>query len=269
MSAHHGSSSREARRRDLRAGDIAHDGRQRLKPAAQRVVVVRARVDDAVRFMVLEAVRAVRVLGVEAELDDHHAGEAERLAQPRDRLGDDAEILRDHRQRPELARRGVEHRPARAAHPAPTARVLRRRRHRPVRDEPAEVVDPRDVEQRERPPQALGPPAIARALQRRPVVQRVAPQLAEVRERVRRHAGDLPGAKQRRPRTVVGAVGRDVDRHVADEPDPALVGVRRAAHPTRGRSAPDRPPLAGHRRSAPSRRSRTPRARGSPRSRRR
>ena len=125
----------------------------------------------------------------------------------------------------ELARRGVEHRPTRPAHPAPTSRVLGRRRHRPVRDEPAEVVDPRDVEQRERPPQALGPPAIARALQRRPVVQGVAPELAEVRERVRRHARDLPGAKQRRPRAVVGPVGSDVDRHVADQPDPALVGV--------------------------------------------
>ena len=147
-------------------------------------------------------------------------------AQPRHRGRDDAEILGDDRQLAELARGRVEDRLARPAHPAPAARILRVRRHRPVRDEAAEVVDPRDVEQGERPAQTLGPPRVARALQRGPVVQRVAPQLALVGERVGRHARDDAVAKERRPCAVVGAAGRDVDRHVADEADPALVRVR-------------------------------------------
>ena len=120
-------------------------------------------------------------------------------------------------------------RPGPAA-PAPAARVGRARGHGPVGDEAAEVVDPRDVEEIERPAQALGPPAIAAALQRRPVIQRVAPQLAEVGVDVRRRARHLAAAKQLGVREVVGAAGRDVDRHVADQADAGLrrVGAQRA-----------------------------------------
>ena len=49
----------------------------------------------------------------------------------------------------------------------------------PVGDEAAEVIDPRDVEQLQRPPHALDPPAVVAPAQRRPVVQRVAPQLPD------------------------------------------------------------------------------------------
>ena len=109
--------------------------------------------------------------------------------------------------------------------------MARAARHRPVGDEAAEVVDPRDVEQLERAPQALGPPAVAAPLQRRPVVQRVAPQLPLVGVGVGRRARDRVVAEQLRVRAVVGRAGRDVDRHVADQPHPALLGVRAQRRP--------------------------------------
>ncbi len=146
----------------------------------------------------------------------------------------------------------------------PDKRVARALRHRPVGHEPAEVVDAREVEELERPLQPLHPPAVPAAPpQRRPVVQGVAPQLALVGERVRRHAGDEAVLEELGVGAVVGRSGRDVDRHVADQPHPALGRIRRAAPTTRGRSAPGRPARRAPRmRSSP--RSRPPRARGSP-----
>ena len=71
-------------------------------------------------------------------------------------------------------------------------------RDRPVGDEAAEVVDPREVEERERARQPRDPPAVAAALQRRPVVERVAPQLALVGVGVGRRAGHRVVAEQLR-----------------------------------------------------------------------
>ena len=176
----------------------------------------------------------MRVVGVEAELHDDHPREAERAAQALDRLGDDAEVLGDQRQRAELARGGVEDGPPGAAAPAPAARVGRALGHRPVGDEAAEMIDPGDIEERERASQALGPPAVAALLQRRPVIQRVAPQLAAIAVGVGRRARDVAGAKQLRPSAVVGAAGRDVDRDVADQPHAARDGVGAQRAPLAG-----------------------------------
>jgi hypothetical protein len=149
----------------------------------------------------------VRVVRVEAELQDDHAGEAERVAQALDRRRDDprssAMIGRPRRGRS----RGVERRAPGPRTHRPGRRVGRAARDRPVRDEPAEVVDPREVEEVEDAPEALDPPAVAPPPQRRPVVDRVAPELALRREVVGRRAGDDVVAEQLRVRRVVGAAG--------------------------------------------------------------
>ena len=181
-------------------------------------------------------------------------GQAEVVAQPPHRPGDDAEVLGDERQLAERVARRVEHRAARAAAPAAAERVARALRHRPVGDEAAEVVDPREVEERERAREPRDPPRVALAPQRRPVVQRVAPQLALVGVRVGRRAGDGVVDEQLAVRAVVGGAGRDVDRDVADQPHAARRSRTRAARSTRARSAPGRRPRRG-RRSAPSPRS--------------
>ena len=132
---------------------------------------------------------------------------------------------------PSARPRRVERRASRAADPAPRARVGGAARDRPVGDEAAEVVDAREVEEVERAPEALDPPAVAAAAQRRPVVDRVAPELALRGEVVRRRAGDDVVAEQLRMGDVVGAAGRDVDRHVADQPHAAVGGVRAQSRP--------------------------------------
>ena len=131
----------------------------------------------------------------------------------------------------ELGRRGVEDRAARPALPVPGQRVAGPRRHRPVGDEAAEVVDAGEVVEVERAPQPLDPPAVAAPLQRRPVVERVAPQLALVGERVGRRAGDGAGLEQLGVGPVVGAAGRDVDRDVADQLHAAVERVAAQRRP--------------------------------------
>ena len=210
------------------AGDLvdrrAQLAAERVVPAARGVVVVRPGVDDLVLAVVGEPVRAVRV-GVERVLHDRHPRVAEAVAQPLDGRGDDAEVLGDQRQLPELRGRGVEHRAARPALPAARQRVPRSGRHRPVGDEAAEVVDAGEVVELERAPQPLDPPAVAAALQRRPVVERVAPQLALVGERVGRRARHGAVLEELGMGAVVGAAGRDVDGDVADQLHAAIYGV--------------------------------------------
>ena len=128
MIDHHGSSSSQAQLGDLRLRRAARGVGQRRPPAGQRVVVVRARVDDAVGHVVLEAVRPVRVVGIEAPLHDDHAREAELTAQPRHGGGDDAEVLGDDRQLAELRAR------RRRTPPGP-ARAPSARRARPSRSD--------------------------------------------------------------------------------------------------------------------------------------
>ena len=57
--------------------------------------------------------------------------------------------------------------------------------------------------------------------QRRPVVERIAPELAGRAEGIRRRAGDEAALKQLGMRELVGAAGSDVERDVADQPHAA------------------------------------------------
>src|SRR4051812_38963192 len=97
----------------------------------------------------------------ESELEDVHPGQAERMPEPLDGRRDDAEVLGDEREMAELRLQGVEEAPSRAAPPASPGRRPRAGRNRPVRDEAAEVVDPRGIDELERPAEPLAPPAVA------------------------------------------------------------------------------------------------------------
>ena len=153
--------------RDKAGGDErALRRRDRRVPAADRVAVVRAGVDDLVDRVVLRDVDGVLLARGEAELQHGHARQAQRLAQPRHRRGDHAEVLGDQRQLAQRLARGVERRAARAALPRALQRELGVRRHRPVGHEAAEVVDPRQVEELEDALEARDPPRVALAAQR-------------------------------------------------------------------------------------------------------
>ena len=184
--------------------------------------------------MVLGAVRTAGVAGVEAELQHARARQPERVPQAVHRRSYYPEVLGHQRQRrPKRARRGVEHGAARAALPVARQRLLRPDGDGPVGDEAAEVVDSRQIEQVECAPQALDPPAITPPPQRRPVVERVAPQLALVGERVGRHARHVTVLEQLGVGAVVGAAGRHVDGDVPHD-----------AHVALGSMASQRAPLA-------------------------
>ena len=115
----------------------------------------------------------------------------------------------------------------------PRPGVARALRDRPELGEAAEVVDAGQVEERERPAQALDPPAVAVARGGVPVEERVAPVLAERAEPVGRRPGDEAGQEEVGVRALVDAALGDVDRHVADQ-----------AHAPLGRVGAQRRPLA-------------------------
>ncbi len=127
--------------------------------------------------------------------------------------------------------RRVEHRAPRAPRPAPAGGVARPRGYRPVGAEGPEVVDAGEVEVLEGPAQALHPPAVAPVAQGAPVVDRVAPELPLGREGVGRDAGHDVVAEELGMADVVGAAGRDVDGHVADQAHAALVGIHAQCRP--------------------------------------
>ena len=199
---------------------------ERLPPAARRVVVVRARVDDRLLLVVLGQVR-IRRVAAERELEHDHAGEAELAAQPDDRLRDHAEILGDDGELAELALDRAEHGGARAA---PPAAVLRgrlalaappsRRRSRGS-GRPASGRRARTCGGSARSTSGSRPRA-SRSSRRAgcPTAGR-SPRTGRAARRRRRPAGRGRGCARWSAPSV-----RDVDRHVAEEAHAALRRVR-------------------------------------------
>jgi hypothetical protein len=87
------------------------------------------------------------------------------------------------------------------------------------------VVDAGHVDELEGAPEALRPPPELLCAVRRPVIERVAPELAVGVEVVGRRSGLTGLVEQRRMFDRVGAATGDVDRKVADDPDAALGSV--------------------------------------------
>jgi hypothetical protein len=87
------------------------------------------------------------------------------------------------------------------------------------------VVDAGEVVELEGAAETLDPPAVALLAHGRPVVQRVAPQLADGAQRVGRRAGADAPLEELRVRADVSRTRRDVDRDVAEEPDAAVGGI--------------------------------------------
>ena len=155
--------------------------------------VVGRGVDDLVHAVVLEPVRVARPAPGTPRGGRPSRGSRARRGAPRRPFVISAEILGDHGQLAELGlgrpedrlRRGraASGRCGRPARPA--------LRDRPEGREAAEVVDPGEVDERERPPQPLDPPAVALAAasasQSKSGLPQCCPQRAEP---VRRSAGD-------------------------------------------------------------------------------
>ena len=93
------------------------------------------------------------------------------------------------------------------------------------------MVDPRHVDELERPPEALDPPVVSGGAVDGPLVQRVAPELAGRREVIRRHARHelrpalLVQLEQVGVRPDVGRITGHEDRRVAEQLDAEPPGV--------------------------------------------
>src|SRR5690606_27296263 len=85
---------------------------------------------------------------------------------------------------------GLEQGRARTRYPATVGRDLAAGQDLPVGREPAKMIDADDVGERELATDPGDPPGVAVPGHRLPVVERVAPALAGLREEVRRHPGD-------------------------------------------------------------------------------
>ena len=142
---------------------------------------------------------------------------------------------------PSVVGHGVEDRAARAAHPRARAGGAVARRDLVRGDEPAEVVDAHRVDELDRTAEPLDPPPVARSCaDRGPVVHRRAPSLSVGAPVVGRHAADHARLEQLGEPEVVGARGRDRERHVAEDPHAALARRGCAGGATRDRTAPGR-----------------------------
>src|SRR5215213_10876487 len=137
---------------------IARRDGARAVPTDRRVVVVGAGVDELPLAVVPGEVRVARV-AVERELEDRHPRQLELVAEPLDGRRDHSQILGDDRQRAEIGPDGPEQLAAGRATPAARARGLPAGRDRPVCDQAAKVIEPDEVDELERSPEALDPPA--------------------------------------------------------------------------------------------------------------
>ena len=210
---------------------VARAAAEVVEPSGGGVVVVRAGVGDRrARVVVRQEAGRLRI-GPERELEQLDPREPEPRAQRLHLRRDHPEILGDERQ---LAERGGDRPKKPRAGPGPPAALHRGRlsgRDRPVARVADEVIEADGVEQRQRRPEAGDPPGEPGGAHLRPAVERVAPALAGGAEVVGRHAGHqrrLAGVVEIELMAVqpdVGAVVRQEDRQVADEADPARVGV--------------------------------------------
>ena len=177
--------------------------------------------------MVVGEVLAVHL--AERELEDLHAGQAERREELAHVVRDLPEVLGDDRDVAERVPDREKEHEAGPRLPAPLARRGRARGDRPVAREGAEVVEADEVGEAEVRADTLDPPVERLRFEDVPAVQRMAPELPVLAEGVGRDArdelGPAGGIDGEEPplRPDVGAVERDVDREVAHDRDPACV----------------------------------------------
>ena len=127
---------------------------------------------------------------IPGKLQHLHAREAGRGHQLPDLIRDDTEVLRDDRQvlRTEVLVHRAEQSHARALHPRAVFRRVITERHRVVGLKAPEMIDAETVVHREAVLHARTPPGVLRLLMRRPVIERVAPELTTRREGIWRNS---------------------------------------------------------------------------------
>ncbi|NJR12863.1 hypothetical protein HC776_03160, partial [bacterium] len=146
-------------------------------PANRRVVIVRARVDNAVHRMIVRQKAVGRV--APGELQHLHAGQIEVITQRFHALGDDAQIFRDDgKLRAQRFRQRLKQVGGWAFDPRAFDGCLFSGGNLPIRFKTAKMINADVIDHLERGPHALDPPAIAAGLHHVPAIQRIAPSAA-------------------------------------------------------------------------------------------
>src|SRR5208337_1616934 len=166
-----------------------------------------------------------------AELHDLHAGNLQLFPQFGHLVRDVAEIFGEKGQLAQRASQRLEQVLVRAFYPMTMHRGRLIGGNFPAGFETTEVIDAHDVTGLDRPAHALDPPVVAARLEYIPVVERVAPTLSRLAERIRGNTGNDLGrqvilqAKDFGVDPHVSAVVADEDGNVADDADAALAAV--------------------------------------------
>ena len=205
-----------------------------VQPPADRLIVVRAGIDDAVRIVAVRQVlrRPGRISRVKGKFEHLHIRESRVPDKLPHGIRHIAEILGDDRRFADRFPDRVKQLYPGSFFPVAARRGLILGRDGEEFVKSPEMIDPDDVKELAAFADAADPPVIPFRGMAVPVVERIAPQLPVRRKAVRRHAGDQtdPSAlvehKEVAMRPEVGAVMRDVDRDVADDPDALRSGIR-------------------------------------------
>ena len=211
--------------------DVSNGLRRRTrKPLSERLIVMRAGVADAVARIAMRQIVA-RLTRIEGKLEHLHTREARILLQADDLLGQEAKILGNQAQLREGLLERTDEVVAGAFDPmaVPCSRLAIG--HCPVALQTAEVVDTDHVKQARGGADTLLPPCVAVLTHPIPVIERISPELAVLREIIRRAAGHtgrrsgLVELEQRRIRPDIAGIIGHIDRQVTDDLDPLLVDI--------------------------------------------
>src|SRR5208337_4875821 len=160
------------------------------KPPFYRVVVVCARVNDAVFHVIMRNVGIFGRIASKSKQQDLHSGQCEFAHDCLDFWSDDTEVFGNYRNRGEAPQQRMEELPGGSFHPFAVDGGFFRRRHFPVGYEPPEVIEPNYVKTLQIVLYAADPPLIEGFLELVPGINRIAPQLPGFTEIVRRHPRD-------------------------------------------------------------------------------
>ena len=198
-----------------------------VPPSDGGIVVMSAGVDDSFVVAAMGQIH-VRAFVSEAELEHGHARNLQALAQRVDFRRDVAEVFGEERQSAEGFTQFVEEVVFGSIDPASTDRGGVCTRYLPELVESAEVIEADVVAVVGGPAQALDPPLVAAGLHDVPAVERIAPALSGLAEKIWGDAGDDFGtqifveAEQVGLSPDIGAVVVDEDGDVANDADGAL-----------------------------------------------
>ena len=173
----------------------------------------------------------------EGKLQHHHAGELKMIAQTPNLIGNEAQILHHNRQFAQFVPECVKKFIARSMHPAATHSSGGTGWDFPITLKCPKMVNTHHIHLVQRCLNALNPPSETGLFQSIPIVERIAPALAGLTEKIGWNTGDhgwsalMVQLKDLLIGPDINAVGGNKNGNIANNPDPLLVSILSQAGP--------------------------------------